>query len=589
MNEREVRHAMSIDDAYVVEQRLACGPSGVTELVSIDGTGPFVRKRMPLAHVCRGVWAMLGECRCPYLPRVHAMYEMPDEFVVICDYVPGETLLDRVGDQGPLALGEARAVVAQLCEAVGSLHAHGIVHRDVAPANIVLAEDGAHLIDLGSACLLGAEPREESTPMGTWGFAAPEQHGFAPVDVRSDVYGLGRVAAYLLTGVLPEKQACDSPFTHMDDVPQGVAEVLARACAFEPSGRYQSAQELSEAFERACEPGDAARGGAADASSTATDSTGSDEPDMPAGTQSRSKPAASGTPALPISPPPAETLSAASSVPLYRRVIMLSFTAVAVLCALAAIYLLVMRDGSTTERDDAPSTITANKIEGANGLNQNAPEDTEYPRAGASSFTVQGDSSDQAADALKIVDSGWSLDVNGYICYVVAIKNTSDNLRIEFPEITITGRDEDGSIISSDTMVLASIYPGQVQYCSSVAGNGGGASSVDFSLATPDDWAQVGSSIAASTYDVRGASLQSDGFGGLIAVGEVELVTAGDDRAMSSGSVAVTAVVRDDAGAILAGGETYVDIAAEGESATFEVPIFGTAPTGTLEVYARTW
>ena len=268
---------------------------------------------------------------------------------------------------------------------------------------------------------------------------------------------------------------------------------------------------------------------------------------------------------------------------------MFSFTAVAVLCALAAIYLLVMRGGSTTERDDAPSTITANKIEGANGPNQNAPEDTEYPRAGAPSFTVQGDSSDQAADALKIVDSGWSLDVNGYICYVVAIKNTSDNLRIEFPEITITGRDEDGSIISSDTMVLASIYPGQVQYCSSVAGNGGGASSVDFSLATPDDWAQVGSSIAASTYDVRGASLQSDGFGGLIAVGEVELVTAGDDRAMSSGSVAVTAVVRDDTGAILAGGETYVDIAAEGESATFEVPIFGTAPTGTLEVYARTW
>lgn len=583
-----MRHAMSIDDAYVVERRLACGPGGVTELVSIDGTGPFVRKRMPLASARRGVWAMLAECACPYLPHVHAMYEMPDEFVVICDYVPGDTLLARVEGQGPFILADARVVMAALCEAVGALHAHGIVHRDIAPANIVLADDGAHLIDLGSACMLNAEAHEENAPLGTWGFAAPEQHGFTQVDIRSDVYGLGRVAAYMLTGVLPEKQACDSPFTQMGTLSQSVVEVLARACAFEPSARYQSVEEFAEAFDRACGAGEAARGDREDAAPTIAGEDVSQSPSRATEAREATEVAAQRAPASPISPAPAEAPSAASSTPLYRRVIMLSFTAVAVLCALAALYLLIMQGGSAVESDRASSTITANKVEGANSAG-NALNDPEHPQLDARSLTIQGDQSDQAADVLEIVDSGWNLDVNGYICYVVAIKNTSDSLRVEFPEITITGRDEGGSIISSDTMVLSAIYPGQVQYCSSVAGNGGGAASVDFSLAKPDDGVKVGSSIAASTYDVRGSSLQSDGFGGLVATGEVELLTAGDDRALSSGSVALTAVVRDDSGAIVAGGETYVDMAVEGASSTFEIPIFGNAPAGTLEVYARTW
>ena len=588
MDEREVRHAMSIDDAYVVERRLACGLGGVTELVTIDGAGPFVRKRIPLASTRRGVWAMLAECACPYLPRVHAMYEMPDEYVVVLDYVPGETLLSLVDGQGPVALDDARAVVEDLCEAVSTLHALGIVHRDIAPANIVLADDGAHLIDLGSACLVNDEMHKENVPLGTWGFAAPEQHGFAPADVRSDVYGLGRVAAYMLTGVLPEKQAYDSPFTQMGTLSQSVVEVLARACAFEPSARYQSVREFAEAFDCACGVDKATRGGAEGVSSTMTGEDAPQSPDEATKAREVTDATAPIAPSSPISPPPVEAPFDASSTPLYRRVIMLSFTAVAVLCALAALYLLIMRGGSAAESDRASSTITANKVEGANSAG-NALNDPEHPQLDARSLTIQGDQSDQVANALEIVDSGWNLDVNGYICYVVAIKNTSDSLRVEFPEITITGRDEDGSIISSDTMVLSAIYPGQVQYCSSVAGNGGGAASVDFSLAKPDDGVKVGSSIAASTYDVRGSSLQSDGFGGLVATGEVELLTAGDDRALSSGSVALTAVVRDDSGAIVAGGETYVDMAVEGASSTFEIPIFGNAPAGTLEVYARTW
>lgn len=99
-------HRMNIDDAYVIERQLAQGVDGVTELVTLDGAGPFVRKRIPLAAAHRVVWASLAECDCPFLPRVHATYEMPDEFVAVYSYVPGETLEQVMERRGHLPLTE---------------------------------------------------------------------------------------------------------------------------------------------------------------------------------------------------------------------------------------------------------------------------------------------------------------------------------------------------------------------------------------------------------------------------------------------------------------------------------------------------
>lgn len=89
MDDKQAMHAMSIDDAYHVERTLARGPSGVTELVSIDGNGPFVRKKIPSPLAQRNVWAALSACQSNRLPRVEATYELPDRFVIVYDYVPG--------------------------------------------------------------------------------------------------------------------------------------------------------------------------------------------------------------------------------------------------------------------------------------------------------------------------------------------------------------------------------------------------------------------------------------------------------------------------------------------------------------------
>ena len=210
--------------------------------------GPFVRKRIPAARAHRGVWAALPEIDCARLPHIEATYEMPDEFIVVYDYVPGETLEQLVESRGKLDAAKARHLVGEVCQAVSKLHAHGIVHRDITPANVVVAADGAHLIDFGIARLGSEDAKGNEDQLGTWGFAAPEQYGFAKTDARSDVYSIGRLLGYLLTGVHPEdkegyEQALASP-----DVPDDLRSVVLKATEFEPSARYQSAAELERAL-----------------------------------------------------------------------------------------------------------------------------------------------------------------------------------------------------------------------------------------------------------------------------------------------------------------------------------------------------
>ena len=151
MDDTRTMHAMGIDDAYHVEQVLARGPRGVTELVTIDGVGPFVRKKIPTVLAQRGVWSALGGSTCPRLPRVEATYELPDCVAVVLDYIPGPTLEQVVAERGRLQQNEAVSLAQQICEAVQELHRLGILHRDLTPAISSSRMTAPHIIDLGIA------------------------------------------------------------------------------------------------------------------------------------------------------------------------------------------------------------------------------------------------------------------------------------------------------------------------------------------------------------------------------------------------------------------------------------------------------
>lgn len=270
--------ALDLDDSLVVVRTLASGAAGETQLVrraskgaaascaddasgagaatAAEGAVPIeplpaggglllVRKYIPIELANRRAWEVARDICDPRLPRIRLMYELPDRLAVVYDYVEGESLAARVAESGALDASEAVAVAIELCAAVGLLHDRGVVHRDISPGNVILAPGGAHLIDLGIARARTEGAHHDTTRLGTWGFAAPEQYGFAQTDARSDVYSLGRLLGYMLTGTDPTDPAYE---TRLGATDPRMLRIVERACAFEPSARYQSAGEMAAAL-----------------------------------------------------------------------------------------------------------------------------------------------------------------------------------------------------------------------------------------------------------------------------------------------------------------------------------------------------
>lgn len=528
-------HAMGIDDAYHVERVLASGAGGTTELVTLDGSGPFVRKRIPAKLARRGVWATLAECDSARLPRVEATYEMPREFVVVCDYVPGENLEQMVASRGHLDEKDALQIVVQLCEAVGALHARGIIHRDISPANVIVAADGAHLIDLGIARFRVEGATRDTTQLGTYGFASPEQYGFAQTDARSDVYSLGRMLGYLLTGVMPaEGEKYEAALEDDSLASPGLREIIQRASAMEPSARYQSAGAFA-----------AALGGEKDAA-----------PDEAADSKE----------------PP--TLGPAPRRRNWVKALLAVMAAVAFVAAVAIIFAQTFGAG---EKDaGAPATG-----EPAQSQPQQRPEDDAEDAGGASAAPVTDE------NPLEIVESGWSANSGGYVNYAFALRNNG-SVQVDYPGVTITGRDEAGQVLFSQEQYVSGIPAGETRYFGFQAGNGTAPSVVEFTPINPPEFALGSAEDTTAAFSVSGARAVSDGFGGIKIVGEVTAERAGDDGGI--GQVAITAVLRDESGAIVYGDTGFVSPPSVGQTTSFEVLMIG-APDdyADLEVYAAQW
>ena len=123
---------------------------------------------------------------------------------LVTTYIPGPSLRSAVGQVGPLPMTSVRAIGAALAEALSAIHAVGLIHRDLKPGNILLASDGPRLIDFGISALTGSHTITRlGTIMGSPGYMSPEQIEGKAFGPPTDVFALGAVLVFAVTGMDP--------------------------------------------------------------------------------------------------------------------------------------------------------------------------------------------------------------------------------------------------------------------------------------------------------------------------------------------------------------------------------------------------
>lgn len=264
------------DDSYRVERVLKRSSVETTELVYFEGTGggslgPFVRKRIDASAQIGGAYERLFASqragrRFEHLPRIVDCRRVGDELNVVMEYIEGETLgalVDRLGATPDYA----RELYPALCDAVGELHAGfamagetsaPVIHRDLKPSNIIVtganytSDDGLTfsslvIIDLGIARVWRDGADADTVKFGTRPYAPPEQYGFGQTSVRSDVYALGALLFFCLTGVDPKpgldmREQCEAR-----GIPTPLADAVCMSMALDPAKRFASAEALGRA------------------------------------------------------------------------------------------------------------------------------------------------------------------------------------------------------------------------------------------------------------------------------------------------------------------------------------------------------
>jgi serine/threonine protein kinase len=181
-------------------------------------------------------------------------------------YVAGSDLSHRIAREGRLAPEQAVALIAQVANGLDAIHAAGLVHRDVKPANVLLSggdgADHAYITDFGVARNVATQSGLTQTGrfVGTLDYVAPEQISGGAIDARVDVYALGCLLFKLLTGEVPFPREGEAArlYAHLNDPPpapslyapevsMALDDVVVRAMSKQPDDRYPSAGDLGRA------------------------------------------------------------------------------------------------------------------------------------------------------------------------------------------------------------------------------------------------------------------------------------------------------------------------------------------------------
>jgi Protein kinase domain len=264
---------------YRIEQRLGRGGMGVLYLA----LEPGLERRVALKLIAPEAAAdQVFAQRFAEESRIAASIEHPNVVPIYAAgkedgvpfiamrYVAGADLAKRLSREGRLEPAVAVGLIAQVANGLDAIHAAGLIHRDVKPANVLLSggegDEHAYITDFGVARNVATESGLTQTGrfVGTLDYVAPEQISGGEIDARVDVYALGCLLFKLFTGEVPFPKDGDAArlFAHLNDPPpapslyvpevsMALDDVVIRAMSKTPDDRYPSAGDLGRAAQAA--------------------------------------------------------------------------------------------------------------------------------------------------------------------------------------------------------------------------------------------------------------------------------------------------------------------------------------------------
>jgi len=190
----------------------------------------FVKKR--LSAYSREMYRFLQGKDFAGVPHVYECLDDEDCIVVIEEYVPGQTLRKYMDEQGPLPEPRAKQLIEALCDTLERLHGaeKPVVCRDLKPENVILTKDDKLVIVDFDAAKFVSQEKVDTVLLGTPGYAAPEQFGFAASDERTDVYAVGVLLNEMLTGALPQEKTAEGQY----------GRVVRRSTSLDPKERHKN-------------------------------------------------------------------------------------------------------------------------------------------------------------------------------------------------------------------------------------------------------------------------------------------------------------------------------------------------------------
>lgn len=231
--------------------------------VAVKVLRPELASQPQVVERFRAEAVTLARLNHPHIATLYNFLRHNDDYLMVMEFVRGETLESVIHRCGALPLGQALRLFCQALEGIAHAHALGVVHRDLKPSNLMLTEAGAtKVMDFGIARVLGsARMTRTGRILGTIEYMSPEQVHGQETDARSDIYSLGIVLYEMVTGRAPFNSQSEfelmraqiedpppPPSNFAEHVPQAVEQIILRALAKDPAERFQTAAEFHAAL-----------------------------------------------------------------------------------------------------------------------------------------------------------------------------------------------------------------------------------------------------------------------------------------------------------------------------------------------------